>query len=270
MKKQNKIIILSMVLALAIVSLLGFASAAVAFITPVAGANISTTTFLANCSYVNGTDITDPTAPGSGNTSFFFGTTLMATLTGPACSVNACWATLNTGDIATDSTGTLKCSLGNSTDKWFANATAVITIDRTAPTATITLDDVQISQGRQEIITWTSADALSGLSTSLLTITSPDTTRCPTITETTSSGSVTLVDQQTICTGYYTVAFTQADLAGNSVTATPVQFRVTMLDGKFIGEQGIESISKKSDNTNTIVIVAVIIILALLYFKSKK
>lgn len=189
---------------------------------------------------------------------------------------------INTSDGQLSFTGTaaltsgirtynISCQVSNGTSATRTlNSTltvSAVTIDNTAPVVSITSDISQISIKRQAIISWSSSDATSQLKTSTITIISPDTVRCPTKSYSTAINSAILIDQETVCTGYYNATIYAEDYSGNSNRAN-VQFRVSAPDGKFIGEETIAPISDKGNNK--IVIVLIIAFIIFLIWKSRK
>lgn len=258
------------VIAMAMLIALPLMSAVPAVVAPAAGANITSATFLVNCSYANGTDITDPIA---GNFSFTFNASgteqVFSTRAGFTVSANAVWATVTSNEV-TEGLGAIKCKFGNATySAGYVNASSGsdIRIDFTAPVVTITSDNSQVSEKREMVVTWTSSDAVGALASQTVTIVSPDTVRCPTKTfTTTGSSSESLIDQETICAGYYTATITATDLAGNSATASK-QFRITAPNGPM----GIESISDKgTSNNNSILIAGIVLLIIIILYARKK
>jgi hypothetical protein len=237
------------------IMMVGMVSATLTVVSPAAG-SYQKSTFLANCTYENTTDIESPTAPGSGNTSFFWNGTgtwqLFTTLTGPTCSINACWATLRADDTGIlDGVGSIRCSLGNSTVKWYANATSgALTLDDTKPVITVELDTI----GAGTTLLYKCTDNVDGTPT--LTITHPTGDSISSGTLTGGSSSL-LPYSSTVYPGTYTITCT--DDTANSATKS-----ITVLGGnaaKVTQSQGLSSQT----------LIGIIIIIALIiYFTNKK
>jgi hypothetical protein len=196
----------------AVLICISFASAAVAVVAPTAGKNL-TGTFLANCSYVNGTDMTDPIA---GNSSFYWNTTgsevVFLTRAGFTVTGNAVWATLTTADSGiVDGYGSVKCALGNSTKGRFANASSgLVLIDDTS--STLVASPSRISYGRT--VDYRCTDNV-GTPTVSVAHPSGDTTSSTTLT---GGTSYNLQFTDTDYKGDY--VFTCTDYSGNAVTST--------------------------------------------------
>ena len=175
------------------------------------------------------------------------------------------------------------CVLGNATVNVTSAGVKSVTIDNLAPTGSFIIAKPTISTGNVQDLSWTSADATSGLATVLFTITSPDSARCAAYTSSSAISSVQrLGTGQTDCEGTYTVSLAVTDLAGNTYSPTDGTFKTTMAGSASGGSTGSSSgvstgtFSIFSDkegkggiSINAIVVIAVIILL-LWHFNKKK
>ena len=214
---MNKKVMLLIPILIGVMFVLPLLSAAVAVVAPATGANLSGS-FLVNCSYINGTDLTSPNAA---STSFYFvnGTgseNLFLTRTGFTVTSTNVYATLTTADAVGEGAGAVKCSLGNATSPRFANASSgALTIDDVAPVIVLSLETENLATRDSILIKWT----VTGASTVNTTITSPDAGRCPTKTYTDVNAQYAIADDATACSGIYTVRVTAVDATGNVATA---------------------------------------------------
>lgn len=209
--KGGKMKIYSIIIAIAMLSVLSIsmASAAIAFVTPTASQYITSGNFYVNVTYVNGTDVTNPTSFGSGNSSIFFNNVMFATYNGNRnCSATNCWAQITSADTGIpEGTYLLKVSLGNTTSKWYANATETVTIDRTAPG----LDAKETTVSQYEPINYKCSDT----NIDAFTVSHPNAAGT-TVSDTLQKSTANYV--QIVTTGVGTYTFTCTDLAGNSAT----------------------------------------------------
>lgn len=267
---KNKILMILMVSMLAMLIVLPMMNAAVTLTSPTAGSN-NTGTITFTCTKAVGDNPLNAT-----NASLYYA---LAT-SGGYSKLALSQAENSTVDDTSFSTASVSiaaladgvynftCYLLNATNENVNSSVVKVRVDQTDPaTASITASATQISEKRPIVLTWSSTDAGSGIYTDSVSLVSPDASRCPTQTFTTG-GTESLIDQDTLCAGYYTATLTATDYAGHTTT-DDVTFRVTAPDGKFIGDKSIAPISDKDKNKN-VVIVAVIIIIALIFFNRKK
>jgi len=208
-KMKNNLILVTLAFAMFAILSMSMASAAIAYVTPTASAYVPSGLFYVNVTYVNATDITDPTSFGSGNSSIFFNDIMFSTYNGNRnCSATACWAQINSADTGIpEGTYLLKVSLGNTTNKWYANQTQTITIDRTNPS----LDAKETTVSQYEPINYKCSDT----NINTFTVSHPNAAGT-TVTDTLQKSTSDYV--QIVTTGVGTYTFTCTDLAGNSAT----------------------------------------------------
>jgi hypothetical protein len=217
-KMQNKNVCLLLVTAIFVFTFMSFASAAIAYVSPVAGSNISgTPQFVVNCSLVNGTDITGPSID---NSSWYWNTTgtwdLFLTRSGFTCSANACWVTLRTDDTGiVNGRGSINCSIGNATTKLSA-VSGVLTIDNVNPSVSVTVSRNSESVGRVIDYTTSVTDATSGLTSSSCTAVDPASTSHTLLIGSTGNLEFT----NSIIPGTWTLTCTGTDYAGNTASAS--------------------------------------------------
>ena len=243
------------------------AGAALAWVTPASGSNNSVDIYMV-VSYVNGTDITTPTAEFSSLLENSSGSFVDVSVSNEALNITAWNATLTITTLL-DATGyTFNVTFGNGT--LLANVSVVldtITIDDTNPTATCTISGIgtYTTVGSTVDISWIFSDATSGLETVNTTITSPDSQRCATQRFETTSEDIQYTGSETTCTGTYTCEVNATDYAGNNFLTTST-FQVR--DAGSAGGLGL-GVDKDKDAVPTGVIV-VIIALIFIYFLSRK
>jgi hypothetical protein len=184
-----------------------------------------------------------------------------------------------------DSAGKLELPGGNgSVSRWN------ITIDGTAPTLTLSIEQDRIAKRDSELLVWTGSDSGTGMQSVSLTTVSSDTTNCPTVTSTTTidgksatAGQDALIDEQTVCSGEYTVTWTATDYSGNKETKTGtftvMAAGLTKSGSNTLGGSSKSSLSDGNEvgnsssllgtgNTKSILLIVVIVIF--LYFVLKK
>ena len=210
--------------------------AAVAEVSPATN-SAHTGTVIVNCSYTNGTEVTDPLAA---NTSFFTdasGAWIAESVTGFTVADNAVWATL---DISSYDSSTVQfnCTLGNATDVSGSGAPQTgITFDSTAPVITIK-QDYELGYG--ELVDHYCADTVDSSPTYTITHPTGDTPSSTTLT----SGTSDYI--QFLDTDYEgTFTFTCTDSTGNIATSDkdvgPLGFAQ--------GSSTVDSTSDKMSNT---------------------
>jgi hypothetical protein len=105
------------------------------------------------------------------------------------------------------------------------NSSAVtgIGIDNTAPVVSVSFMLDRVGAGNTQELTWASSDATSGLTSTLVTLSSPNSDKCPDQTWTTSSGTnVQMATEGGVanCVGTWTATISGTDKAGNVGTTT--------------------------------------------------
>ena len=133
-KTNNKYLPMFLLALFGMLFVLPFTLAAVAWVTPVANANL-TTSVVVNVTYAN---ITDVTTPVSANSSFYWngsGSWVSVSKTGFACTAAFCNATLTLTGLTDLKGGSLNVTLGNNT-LVLGGTNRVVTVDNTAPTGT--------------------------------------------------------------------------------------------------------------------------------------
>ena len=286
---QNKKVLLTILSSFILLAALPLMSAATAITSPIASTN-----------YTGTMNVTVTTAViDTGNVTCWYNAT--GTPTGGSLlaiiqntSVGQTLFTNPIVDISsiTDSVNySIVCGADNGANTTYENSTAVIYvgIDNTDPLATITLSRPSVGTGNTLDITWTSSDATSGLTSTLVTFTSPNTDNCPVQTWSTASGTDTLSgSEETGCTGENTVTVLATDTAGNTKTAT-VTFNVdeagmastgaNTLGGSEISGFQITDFSIFGDNgklgntnipANLVAWIVIAIIVYFLFFNKKK
>lgn len=247
-------------------------SATIAQVAPAANSNQSAN-FVANFSFVNITD--GITNAASANSTFYWNSTgswVAVSKSGFSCTAANCIATL---DISTmgEGVGYLNFSAGNSTRVLAGTVGSKFTVDRTAPAITVTTSPATLSVRGAETVTWAVSESGSGIQSTSVTITSPDSVRCPTLSYTDNSNTVQLTAEQTKCQGTYTVTVTSTDYSGLSSTDTTGSFKTVTPDGAFNSQKdfinGISSIQQKSPSNNGLWIVIIISIVIYLFVRKK-
>jgi len=176
------------------------------------------------------------------------------------------------------------CKADNGTSQVWSAGVGSVTIDNTSPVTTLGLDSTNIYTRDSITIQWTATDATSGLSSVVTTITSPDSSRCPTLTYTDTNGKYALSDDKTVCPGVYTVLVTATDRAGNIDTTSTKTFKVTLAGLSKSGSNTLGGSSKSEftqgseiSNNNlplgengTNIVILILILGSLWYFFKKK
>lgn len=266
MKNQN--ISIPIIMALAMIFAMAFVSAVSTLDTPVTGGNYtkSLTVSLTVAQFGlpgNATNVTCFYNASGGSTEK--GTVLVAIANTTAA--QTAWS--STATLTTEtSTYNVSCRISNVTTVNTTLYASGITIDGTNPVVSITRDVPQISQKGLENLVWSSTD--TNLYTTAVSVVSPDTSLCPTLSYTDAVSSRQLINQQTQCAGTYTATITGTDYSGNSATDSTTWI-VNIPDGKFMGASSNVGANYpgKASSTNWILIIVVIII-ALLIWKGNK
>lgn len=258
MKKQN--IAISVILAFALVMILPMISAASTLTSPVTGGNYTGTINL-TCT----TNLANPL-----NVSFYYNAsggvatyaTKLATVVNTSAGQTVFTSPVQSISALTDgATYNFTCTAVNSSADMNSTGVALVTIDNTKPVVSISTDVPQISLKRPITLTWSDTDAISLYSTAV-SLVSPDTNKCATLSYTTSTGTHLYQDDQTNCAGTWTATITGTDYAGNTKSASTT-FDVTTPDGKFIGDKSLQPYSSSSNNSWILIVVVIIIIILL-------
>lgn len=166
------------------------------------------------------------------------------------------------------------CYFDNVSDQVWSAGVEQVGIDNTDPTYTFVLTKPSRADYKgTQYLTWTTADATSGVETVAVTVTSPNSDTCPTQSWSDTSGSS--IDVILNCVGTYTAAMTVTDNAGNSVTTTD-DFKVYTSGYKESTDGGISfdlfSLGGEGDatgNLKTFAIIAIIILIIWAIVKKK-
>jgi len=145
-----------------------------------------------------------------------------------------------------------------------------VIIDNTNPTGSVVFVKSKLNTNRVQEVTWTSADATSGLTTTTLTLTSPNSDKCATFTSTDSSGVSQYLT--TSCVGTYTTSFVVTDSAGNSETFSET-FKVEDAGAGWPSGDSITtdlSTTIQKPGPNKALILIVIIVAVIIFFRTKK
>jgi hypothetical protein len=216
MKKEKNFNQLSFVfLAIAfLLVVLPSVSGAVAWVTPVTLANLTTSTTF-NVSYENTTDITTPV---SANTSVYWngsGSWVAVPKNGLTCTATHCNGTLTLSSLTQAVNGYFNVSLGNNTDI-LAGTLLQATVDYTDPVCTVTRQSPKISYKGVQQLSWSVTDALSLVSNAEY-VDGPQSQT--TLSYSTAVNSVTLTSADTGYTGDWLVNVTGTDRSGNTCYA---------------------------------------------------
>lgn len=263
MRKNQTNVLALLALAFGLLFILPFASATTTLVSPVAGTNQSTT-MVVNVT----TDLTEPLNAtiwynASGGAT---GTLLTTILNDTDGDTEFYSASVDISSLADATTYNFTAIVNNGTDTE-ETAGALLTIDNTAPSTSITLGRSSINVGNTNDFSWTSSDATSGLETVSLTVTAPGS--CSISSSTDSAGSMTVTgSQQTGCSGTYTITLTATDYAGNSDTSTQT-FKATEA-GKKDGSNTLGGNQGEPTKTQNLIWVALgIIVIYFVFFKKK-
>ncbi len=274
---MKKIILTILVLSLlSVLCLASFASAAitVTMITPVTRTNYTTLTW--NCT----TNVLPAPSGKAYNVSIRYNVTGGSTTGANGISLetvsNASGAQtefIGTGSIEALGDALIynfSCYGDNGTTQKMSPAVAVVGIDNTAPTKTLTWDKPSVVFGSPHEISWTTADATSGIASVSVAVVPPNTDKC--ISQTYTDEDFTAKQfLDTDCDGTYTVTLTATDTAGNVATKEDT-FDVLYpgapvaggLGSDLAGSLGQKAQGTKGTNTKTIVIFGVLV--AVIYF----
>lgn len=251
---MKKYLLLTTILLVAIFSILPMISADV--VTPVTGFNYTTTTEL-NCSYTNGSEVTDPTTAVSNWTYNVSGVDTAIAHTGFVCGTNYCTATADL-TLLTDGIYTVKCIMANATTMNMSavNSTSVM-FDSTDPVCSSEEGHDTLPWKGIQQIDWTSSDLIELLTTAT-TIDRPE--DAADITYTDANKEVTLTSQDTKYIGGWTFGLLATDRAGNIGTCN--ESWKTYLPNGEVGEG-----EEPSKIPGWLIVV---IIIGIIYFISKK
>lgn len=277
--KQKRMIAL-IAIVFGIMLALPLVNAVVTWRTPTVGTNQSTTMIVnitlaaADCSACHNATIYYNASGGPA----IGGTVLTAILNDTANDIEFYSASISISGLADAATYNFTARLYNGTGN-VANATSArFTIDNTKPTGSMSCTYPSVSINGAQKCTWTSSDLTSGVKTSTMTFTSPNTDRCATQTSSSSSGTLELVgSEETGCTGTYTLALALTDYAGNTFSPTSATFKVTEFGfaggsggtagGVAVGTGAIGTDAQGKLNPK---IVGIALIIILIYFALRK
>ena len=233
---------------------------------PVTGTNYTTLTVNCTTDDVTATDV-------EYNVSIYYNVsggatgTLLNTITNTSADQTEFTASPSIEALADGTSYNMSCYADNGTDQAWSAGVVSVGIDNTAPTYTFVFSkpDRADYKASTQYLTWTTADATSGVETVAVSVTSPNTDTCPTQSWTSTSGTNEQIDLD--CAGTYTGEMTITDNAGNSVTTTDT-FKVYVPGYKdaSTGAGTFSSFSIGGDsegkgNLTTFAIIAIIILL---------
>lgn len=254
-----------------------FVMAAVTLNVPVAGTNYTTLTF--NCTQASGDVSLARNATIFYNASGGPAGTSLGSITNDTADDTEFTESISIESLSDGTSYNFTCMLDNGTTQTTSAGKANVGIDNTNPVLTFTLLKTRLNTNRIQEITWTSTDATSGLSSTTLTVTSPNTDECATVTDSSSSATSFQITE-TGCTGTWNASLSATDDAGNTVT-TSSTFKVE--DAGFTGSAaatasgdgdvptGIFSIfGKGTDGKANTKVIAIVILIILLFFVFKK
>jgi len=232
---QNKALIFTILIAITLVA--PSVMAATTLSVPVAGTNYTTLTWECTTginSTTNDNNVTIYYNVSGGATG-----TLLELKANTSADQSDFSSTISIESLSDALTYNFTCYADNGTDQEWSTSNAKVGIDNTDPTYTFVLTKPSRAnfKGTQRL-SWTTADATSGVETVAVTVTSPNTDTCTTQSWSTTSGSDTEVKLD--CAGDYTAAMTVTDNAGNSVTTTD-EFKVYAPGEKVVSDDGTVS-----------------------------
>lgn len=271
---QNKKVLLAVLLSFVLLAALPLMSAAVTVVKPVTSTNYSTTMNVTVTTgyldwagkYINVTCWYNATGTPA---------TPLVTITNT--SVNQTWFSNAAVDISAITEGlnySVICGARNGTAAFDVNSTAVLKvgIDNTDPVVTIEASKPSIGVGNTQEITWTSSDAMTGLSSTLVTVSSPNSDRCADQTWTTASGtSVAIVTEGGVadCSGTWTATILATDKAGNTET-TSATWQASDNGAKAGYLQGTSATDESEGLSPIVVFIIAGIAIYFLFFRKKK
>lgn len=217
--KRNKAISLLIPLIFGIIFILPLISAAT-LNRPVSNGNYSTTMTVnvtVDSNVANNMTNTTCYYNSSGGTATTF---LVEILNATAGDLDFTSTSVSISALSDATTYNISCRIFNRTTFNSSVSVSSVVIDNTNPTTSLTFDTDSISTSDSISIDWSSSDATSGLNTVTTTLTSPDTSRCPTKTYTSTTGDYGFYGEDTKCRGTYTVLVSAVDYAGNTGTSS--------------------------------------------------
>jgi len=179
------------------------------------------------------------------------------------------------------------CFVYNGTSLNTTLSATSVTVEGGFPSVILTKESTDVNMNGLQKLTWSSTDATSGVYSTSVTLTSPDSAICPTQTWTDNTKTSYIIPEQYLaCPGEYTVAMTVIDFASNSVDATSLTFDVNApgaMAGSSVGSgsSGVPAVSgvisgpglgqKKTQNIswNTIIIIGLGIFVGWYLLKKK-
>ena len=257
--KTNKIL-LATILAMFVLAVLPLMSAATTMDMPVAGGNYSTPLNISVSVDTNGADnMTNVTcyynATGGKATTW-----LVEMLNDSHSDLIFEDATIAIDGLTELATYNISCAVYNLTTLNTTVSKATITIDSTDPLCSLVRQSKTIDWKGTQLITWTSSDALSLVSTAV-TIDRPEDGADMTYTD--ANRALTLLSQDTKYVGDWTVTMTGTDRPGNTCTET-VTFKSNYGDG-----ETWEPTAPKKDVGKTVLLLLIVGIVAYFIFKKK-
>lgn len=242
--------------------------AATAMTVPVTGGNYTTAltiTMTTDTTTVNKTNMTCLYNASGGDA-----TVLLASIVNTSAGQTT--FTTTTAALSSETaTYNITCSLYNLTTINSTKYASLVTIDGTDPSESLTLGETKITAGKKNTLTWSISDALSGLSSYNVSVTSPNADTCPTQSWSTTSTT----DQEVVntgCSGTYTVTLTATDISGNSVTDTQT------FTTRSIGTAGWQDTASSAtgtqnaqdkSNRNIVIGIVIAIVIYALFFRKK-
>lgn len=217
MQKKEKIMVL---MALCLLSIIPFMSATVTLVKPVTGYN-ATSTIIFNCTqtdlqYVKNASLAYNATGGLAGS-------ILSTSIVTNDTLNDTYfysASASVASLADAQNYNVSCRVCNDSDCAYSVARN-ITIDNTNPALTLTSSVSELELNGLLKLTWSVSDATSGLSSSSLNLTSPNSGLCPMQNWSATSGSDVTIDPTTLtCPGTWTLSLVGTDYSGNTNTAT--------------------------------------------------
>ena len=252
---KNKAIY-SIILGILLLTILPFVNATVTVISPKSGTNHSTT-LLVNCSYVNGTDVTNPT---SANTTFYsnYSGAWAALSTGTkTITNNAVWATVSLTSAMDKRGVAFNCSVGNTT---FVASSGTpqkdITFDSTNPVPSVSRNLYSIDVAESIVLGCSCTDTIDSSPVTVRTLTKPDGS-----TVSGTSSSQTFSGTSTDIEGSYSYYCGCTDYTGNSDSKT-ITFVVS--SDEQAPSKPVDIIAPKGKSNLTLIILIVVAVLVVI------
>jgi hypothetical protein len=260
MLKKNLIfmIVLSLVFALPAVM------AATTLNVPVSGTNYTTITFNCSTAVANALNATIFYNASGGTAG-----TVLGTIVNDTASDTDFTQLISIEALSDTLTYNFSCYVDSGVAQESSSGVTSVGVDNTAPTYTFSLLKSKLNTGRTQEITWTSADATSGVETVNASIVTPNNDRCSNQEWSATSGT----NQQflnTNCEGTYTATLSITDNAGNTASTSPT-FK-TVHAGPVRDSEGVLGLGDGGSgkgNLKTILIIIIIAVIVYLVVKKK-